>query len=253
MTDLRLPTTAVIIDTETDAAPENPGDARVLEIGFAVISLEQSSLGQLIRCGSWLVHYPATEAPDADANRHIHGINNELMAHGDVTLSLSASTARLNRMLSSTRYVIAHNARFDRGALEAAGLKTGLPWVCTYEQFRWPCLRPSELVAGSQISVALRMGVGVVQAHRAIADVLTLQAALARCSPDLLHLLNQARGRVPVEYAAEIGYADRHLGREHHFRWDSERRLWVRWAVPGDLERLHLPFPVAATGVTRSY
>lgn len=227
---------AMIIDTETNGI--DPETCDLLEFGWASIDCVT---GSLLDCGSWRVYHEAVDVGPVD----IHGITPRMMQ--DVWSEAPCPAAWLNWTWESTEaespmFLIAHNASFDRRVLERRGLYPEIPWVCTYEQFRWPGIdKPLR-----QVDLALRLGVGVTTAHRAINDVLTLQRCLERAA-DLYadHALEPrfetALSERMVEVVALVSYDNRAVARDAGFRWDAVARQWTRRMRESDVPALGFP------------
>jgi DNA polymerase-3 subunit epsilon len=118
---------------------------------------------------------------------------------------------------------LAHNAAFDRGFLPSIGEQ----WVCTKTEAEWPRMPGG---TGSLIAIALAYDVGVVRAHRAIEDCLTLAALLARVHElegglsDWLARAQEPRERV----IAQVSYDGRQKAKDAGFQWDGDRKQWWR-------------------------
>jgi DNA polymerase III epsilon subunit-like protein len=108
------------------------------------------------------------------------------------------------------------------------------PWVDTCDGFEWPRMNGSRGLA----AVALAHGVGVLRAHRAFDDVLTLATCFDRLRDmgvDLAALLTQgSRPRVFLEGIPAQKYANDPL-KAARFRFDPERKRWVRWAFTDEV------------------
>lgn len=147
---------------------------------------------------------------------------------------------------------VAHSAAFDRQWLPGIGEQ----WICSYADATWP-RHPQE--TGSLVSIALAYDVGVVRAHRALEDCLTLAAVLTR-----VHEIEGgldawiARAVEPkIEIIACVSYDDRELAKRAGFGWEPARKVWTRRVGASRVEtfRAGLPFPtdtveVAATVAT---
>lgn len=103
------------------------------------------------------------------------------------------------------------------------------PWVDTLDGFAWT--RPS---GKSLAAVALAHGVGVVRAHRAFDDVITL----ATCFDRLRTVYGTAflgsvlvQGTRPRQHVRAMVSPQRsHVAKAAGFRWDPEHERWIRWA-----------------------
>lgn len=105
------------------------------------------------------------------------------------------------------------------------------PWVDTLDGFTW--LRHS--TSKSLGAVALAHGVGMVRAHRAFDDVITLATCFERIcgvvsgSSDLEErIVDASKPRTYVR--AMVSTQRSHVAKAAGFRWDPERERWCRWA-----------------------
>lgn len=96
----------------------------------------------------------------------------------------------LLEMARASRFLVAHNAEFDKGFIATLNCGRELldrTWICTRKNFTWPVplarLRLEDVCNG--------MGVPYVQAHRALADCLLLAQCFQRVD-DLLDRFNKA-------------------------------------------------------------
>lgn len=118
--------------------------------------------------------------------------------------------------------------------------KRPCPWLCTFEDWRWPrCSGDSQLAA-----IALAHGVGLVSAHRAYTDVITLCSVLERVHQHWTPLPEQlAYARRPRSTFVSLApFEAKDTVKAHGFRWVPERREWRRRMLPEDAESL--PFKV---------
>lgn len=239
---------AMIIDTETTSP--DPETCAPLELAFALIDLPS---GGLLSCGSWLADYAAD--PKAiegeELGTEIHGITRGMLAN-EVNRTEGCGSPMQHHIewLNETcnpeygqnpAFVIAHNAQFDRAVLERFGLRTDLPWVCTYEQMRWPGF----MMPMRQIDLALKLGIGVLSAHRAIDDALTLQRCLARASEasgrTVADLLTAAHAEEIGEFSALVSFDDKDKAKSAGFRWEPDTKRWIRRMRVSDVAALAFP------------
>lgn len=214
----------IIVDTETTSADRET--CSVIEAAGVAYHLEHASIVDV-----WS-GIAATEHEDEWGAEDIHGISYELAASsGRDEEALVGEFFGWAHEYAREPILLAHNASFDREVLFWAANRAGtLPitpddkWVCTYEDFTWP--RGS----GKLVEVALNHGVGVVTAHRALDDCLTLARTLTRVAEtghSLRRLVTEAT--LPrAEVRAHVSYDNRVEAKKRGFRWDPERRIWHR-------------------------
>lgn len=213
--------TVAILDTETSGI--DPAAGQLLEVAVVVYSVENADT---IGVRSWLVE--ASENP-AEA---INGITPPLMQAGRPRADVMRELAEF---CAPAEAWVAHNADFDRKWIdrEIADLK---PWICTVDDVAWP--RHTE--SRGLIVLAVAHGVPVLSAHRALEDTLTL-ARLLRRVHELGHDVGAmlARGLRPkATYRAVVSFDDKEKARSAGFRWDPERKWWVRKMATEDVSAL---------------
>lgn len=212
-----------IVDTETSGLDLATGE--LLEVAVALWSFD---LG-LVHAGSVPVR---AEANGAAA---VNGIPLALVqSFGRTRDGLDVWLAG---MTAGADAIVAHNADFDRQWLPELH---GRPWICTANDVAWP----ESLTSRSLAALALAHGVGVVDAHRALADVMTLVrlfGAVQARGHSMRELLS-AGLRPKATFRALVSYDEREKAKAEGFRWDAGRRVWVRKMAVEDASRL--PFKV---------
>lgn len=208
-------TALLIIDTETGGL--DPKTCPLVEVGAVLFD---AVLGVPIESRAFLVH---AENNAAESINHIPeaalGLGWARNA-GDVDVALAA-LALAGAAVRGETVLVAHNAAFDRQWVDVPECR----WICTKTDVSWPRV-PGE--TGSLVQIALAYDVGVVRAHRALEDCLTLAALLAR-----VHELEDGLGdwirrglETKVELIAQVSYARRQLAKDHGFGWVPERKVW---------------------------
>lgn len=235
-----IPTTLLVVDTETTGLTPVDG-SRVVEYGAVLFSVPAVSV---ISCWSELVRLPGDDSNAAESTNRIPSAALSLSQ----TLEHDAVLARLGALASRADAVVAHNAVFDRTFVEDAlgGPLRGeteepLPWICTLEDVDW--LRPSSSM--SLVAIALAHDVGVVQAHRALADCTLIARLLERVhelSPGCLPGMLAKALRPKALFQAVVRYDQRHLAKEARFRWEPDTKRWLRRMAVEDAALL--PFVV---------
>ena len=228
MTDLR---TVAILDTETTGV--DSAKDRIVEVAVVLWSVEH---GCVLTAWSDLI------AADGNPAEHVNRIPGAaLKARGRSLAYVMELTAAYCGQADA---IVAHNGSFDRGFLTAAGYTSALPWICTLEDVEWP--RPSSSQA--LIAIALAHDVGIVQAHRALADCMMIARLFERVT-ELGHSPKAMleRGLRPKRlYEALVSFADKDLAKAASFRWKEyqpgQKNKWLRRMVPEDAAVL--PFKV---------
>jgi DNA polymerase-3 subunit epsilon len=225
----------LIVDTETTGL--DPSRDHLVEVACAVYSVRDAAL---LHAWSLLVSAPQDSV---EASRHLHGISAAMIEwapdRGSVATELAMTF--LNHDCDAWA---AHNVDFDRSWFTSAPEKqfSEHPWICTMDGVEWPRRSSSRAL----VAVALAHGVGVVAAHRALADVLTLAATLTRAAEvtDLGTMLRRAlREQAIFEVAAADFSAERNaLAKAAGFRFDPADKRWRRRMAVEDVAGL--PFEV---------
>jgi DNA polymerase III subunit epsilon len=213
-------TALVIVDTETSGV-DAKRDA-LLEVAAVLYDTKSAAI---VLCESMLVH------AESNAAAAINGIPEALLRESWCGQRIEAVELLRGMMqvaegVDPHPYFVAHNAAFDRQWLGELG-EDGQPWICSYEDASWPRV-PGE--TGNLTSIALAYGVGVVRAHRAIEDCLTLAAVLTR-----VHEIEGgldawlARALEPKrEIVALVSYERNQLAKNAGFRWNPDRKVWAK-------------------------
>lgn len=222
-----------VIDTETTGLTKDTG--KLIEVAIATFDLQ---VCDVIACSSQLIK-GATEA-EVKNTEYLHGISYEFLNQYGTDDYDGLSTALQYAMVDSTA-ILAHNAEFDRQWFAADFPTDEIPWVCTCDDFVWPNKTESK----SLTSIALAHGVGVLSAHRAMADVMTLCALLKRVGDDFgsAYLIEQVtRGMRPkAKFLACVTFSQKDLVKAAGFRWDADKKIWWRQMAIDDAK--NLPFP----------
>ena len=167
-----------IIDTETTGL--SPKDSKMIEIGAIYYNIPTQS-----------ILYEAASLFYADSNpvESINHISCDTLSKVKQTMSDKALQLVGNLMYSAD-CIIAHNARFDKGFIEAndylSGISKQLKWVCSKEDINWRKGYGLKLQ-----DIAHHYKVEYVAAHRAMADCHILLKCLKEL-PDLSEQLNKA-------------------------------------------------------------
>lgn len=206
-----------ILDLETTSLDPKTG-----EIIEAAVCMFDVDLGHIITARSWLV-----DTGNGNAAEAINGIPSRLMLRGD---TLADVMHALKVVGMGAECFVAHNAEFDRSWLDDATQKAA-PWVCSMSDIEWPRQGTGKVLT----SIALAHGVGVVAAHRALDDVLTLARVFERCAEmghDLPAMLTKAMlPRVVVQ--AIVSYDDREKAKSAGFSWDGATKRWTKRVLAG--------------------
>lgn len=209
----------LILDVETGGL--DPETDPLLEVAVAEYCVTRG----LIAATSWLVHSRENRA------FVVNGIPVELVSDETATEHPGYTIKMLGDAAAGCQAVVAHNAAFDRRWFA----DLGLPWICTCDDVEWP--KPS--TSRSLVAVALAHGVGVVHAHRALSDVMTLVALFDRVreNHDLGAMLTRAM-RPKKLVAAVLPYDRKDEAKAKGFRWQPESKQWTKSVFVDDIATL---------------
>lgn len=213
----------LIVDTETTGV--DPASDKLIELGWARWNVEHRCLAA---CGSYVI--PGAQNKAAAVN----GIDDAFL-QGQYLGPVPPAPD------SEIRFVLAHNAEFDKAFVASADdvvpdFLREAEWICTQEDMTWPRAARGE----SLVNTALKHGVSVVSAHRAIHDVLML-VRLLEAVPDVDARLAAAlaHSRLPKCLVVSLApFEQKDTVKAHGFKWDPDRRAWFRRMAIQDAEKL---------------
>lgn len=142
----------------------------------------------------------------------------------------------VRELASVADVIVAHRAAFDLQFVPE-DLRTFRPWVCSANDIAWPQKRSSW---DALSSLALAHDVGVVEAHRALADCSLLARLLTRCSMQGVNLsaLLVKAARPKATFQALVSYDQRELAKSADFHWEPATKRWLRTMAVDDAARL---------------
>jgi DNA polymerase-3 subunit epsilon len=250
----------LITDTETSGVSWDQG-ARVIEVAAMLYDTKHTSAIESFAC---LIKHHENPA------EHVNGIPLGLLDEqgGDA----AAVWEGFCEFLVQAECVVAHKAEFDQtfvtksieatmsDACDISELgefwNPQKPWVCSISDIQWPGARESR----SLPALALSLGLGVSNAHRAAADVDLLARCLTRANEvmrfewlrtkvgecpefgDFLEPMIRRGMRPKKRYVAKLPFDMNPILKQNGFGWDEPRRQWARKMSPEDVSGL--PFHV---------
>ncbi|WP_297484529.1 3'-5' exonuclease [Ferrovum sp.] len=211
----------VIVDTETTGL-----DARkdkIIEIGMIVFDYDPVT-GQPIQVRETYGGLEDPGFPLSPETVRLTGITDALVA------GQRFDDAALTALLSGTQLVIAHNAAFDRPFLEKRlPVFSDLPWGCSMMDIDWE----AEGISSRKLDyLAFRQGF-FFDAHRAEGDCQALLEILAlplplSTQPGLKPILDRLPQKSYAVSALNSPFSTKDLLKERQYRWNGERKCWVR-------------------------
>lgn len=147
-------------------------------------------------------------------------------------------------LAQGAKYVIAHNAEFDKDFMGRHKVLMELcekMWLCTCYDFEWPKQHRPGM---NLVHLALAHGVGVTSAHRALSDCQLVASLFSGLGEGLVGAIARA-ARPKCRVIAQVDHAEKDKARESGFKWEPEKRLWSRWLAIEDLPCLLVKYSVA--------
>lgn len=221
--------TIAILDTETTDV--DPFKGHLLEVGCVLWSVEHRAI---IESRSWLVANGDLNVNPAIA---VNGIEPALLFHGYDEPIIGEQLAL---MTADVDAYTAWNAGFDSEWIAVCmpgALNDSKPWFDAMDDLEWPRASSSRKL----VEVALAHGVGVVDAHRALTDCLTIARLLDRVAFDL-DALDQGRAeggeatRMPGSF---VTWLERSLRPKVHVEVPWERYDAAKTPAKNEVYKAH--------------
>lgn len=209
----------LILDTETTGLDSSRD--RIIELALILVDVDKATgLPLQVQEVFDELEDPGRPIP-AEATR-VTGITDAMVA------GKRLDDARIAELMKGVDLVIAHNARFDRGFVEARlPAFAQLPWACSVAEIDWQAQG-----RGSAKLEFLAHELGFFyDAHRAEMDCHALLAVLAAPLPNtgetgLARLLAAAQATSYRVQATGSPFASKDALRARGYRWDAERKVW---------------------------
>ena len=210
---------AAILDTETTGT--NQATDRIIELGIVVVEYCPES-GQVYRVLETFDELEYPNCPIPPESTLIHGITDDMVRGKKI------NDDAVEALMSDVSLVIAHNASFDRGFVEARlPLFMKKAWACSYAQIPWKAEGISS--AGLEF-IAYRFGFHY-SGHRASVDCHALLEVLQSDLPTsgtkvMKALLEKARIPEFKVWALKAPFDNKDKLKDRGYRWDAERKVW---------------------------
>jgi len=225
-----------ILCLDVESTGLNPEKDQITEWGAA---LYDSDTKQPVRVSGFLIKGVFISE---EITRITHITQSMVDTYG---VSPEAGLSAIYGLAQQAEYLLAHNAKFDKGFLDAEAKRQGrspitLPWIDSRVD-----LPPEAYTKGKSASLRyLAADHGFCyDAHRAVNDVLATLKLFAMYDLDTII----RRSNIPnVEVRAVVEYADRLLAKERSYYWSPERKHWFKPLKLDEVEheKAEAPFPV---------
>lgn len=220
---------AAIVDTETTGT--NHAVDKIIELGIVIVEYCPNT-GQVFRVLETFdeLEYPGMPIPPESTK--VHGITDDMVE------GKSINDDDVAALMVDVSLVIAHNAIFDRGFMEARlPIFKRKSWACSFAQIPWK----SEGIGSSSLEfLAYRFGFHYA-GHRASVDchalLEVLQSELPVSGTKVMKVLLE-KARLP-EYkisALNAPFDNKDKLKDHGYRWDAERRVWAGFVPQSELQ-----------------
>jgi len=212
---------AAILDTETTGI--NLTTDKIIELGIVIVEYCPNT-GQVYRV---VETYNELEDPGipipAEATK-VHGIS-DTMVKGKRILS-----SEIEKLIENVSLIIAHNAAFDRGFIEARfPFFKDKAWACSLVQIPW---KNEGFGSASLEFLAYRFGFHF-NGHRASTDCHALLEVLQSELPiskikAFKTLIDQMAVPNLKLWALHAPFENKDLLKNRGYRWESERKTWYK-------------------------
>jgi DNA polymerase III subunit epsilon len=221
------------IDTETTGL--SPVDDRITEIGAVAWDTDHATPVAFFH------RFIKQEKPLPDFIKELTGLNDEILEKYGVmeTVALGELKSFIGNVSPSPfdnnnpPYLVAQNAPFDKGMLDAAYLRNGsfIPevlWIDTVKDIPYP----ARIKSKSLVSVAAEHGFLNPFPHRAVTDVLTMLTVMSKY--DIQKIIENAC-EPKVLVWAKTTYAEKDKAKAAGFYYNGERKMWFKSIMLKDL------------------
>lgn len=214
---------ALGIDIETTGL--DPQNDEITEVGLALFDMTDK---KLLMSQSFLVQGVKSVPPEIVELTGITTLMREKAGFKKAAVKDSVTA-----LLGVADYLCAHNAEFEKSFLGDFGMK----WIDTACDLPIP----KRITTRKLEHLACEHKIYVKDAHRALPDVLTMLELLGRYPEvEVLELANSPT----LQVRALTGYEQRELAKARGYRWDGERKYWVK-----PVKGVHLDQEMAACKV----
>ena len=208
-----------VLDTETTGLDARRD--RIIELAMVLVDVDVTT-GKAVKVVEVFDELEDPGMPIPEAARRVTGITDEMVS------GKRLDDEKVRALLSGVELVIAHNARFDRGFVEARfPFFAEVPWACSVSEVDWQ----AEGRGSAKLEfLAYELGF-FYDAHRAEMDCHALLAVLAAPLPQsgetgLKVLWGKAQRVTHRVMATGSPFESKDVLKERGYRWDAERKVW---------------------------
>lgn len=208
-----------VLDTETTGLDARRD--RIIELAMVLVDVDVST-GQAVKVVEVFDELEDPGMPIPEPAGRVTGITDEMVA------GKRLDDEQVKGLLNGVHLVIAHNARFDRGFVEARfPFFAEVPWACSVSEVDWQ----AEGRGSAKLEfLASELGF-FYDAHRAEMDCHALLAVLMAPLPltgvtGLKALWDKAQRVSYRVMATGSPFESKDVLKERGYRWDAERKVW---------------------------
>lgn len=218
-----------LICTDVETTGLDPATCQTIEVAIVVWDIATASVRESY---SSLIHAMSN---DAEA---INGIRVAALKTSHAPSKVWGRVEAIVSCADEPAAFVAHRAEFDR-SFYPAKLAARLPWICSKTDIAWP-LCP---LGSSCVDMALRHGVPVVSAHRAMTDAMLIVRTLERVAQlghDVPAVIAHAMRPKALYVVADKSFdeARNALARAAGFAFDKSSKEWRGRVAPDDVPSL---------------
>lgn len=217
---------AIVLDTETTGTDNKD---RIIELGMVVFEYCPKS-GQAYRVLETFNELEDPGIPIPPESTKVHGITDDMVRGKKI------NDDAVRALISDVPLIIAHNAKFDRGFVEARfPFFDNKAWACSFAQVPWT----DEGLGSAKLEfLAYRYGFHY-EGHRASNDCHALLEVLQQNLPEsgvkaMLRLLENARTKEVKVWALNSSFDSKDALKGRGYRWEAERKTWAT-SIPSAL------------------
>lgn len=216
----------ILVGVDTETTGLSPQDDRITEIGAVIWDVAAATPV------SFFHRFIKQDKPLKAEIVELTGLTDELLEKYGQPEELVLK--EFQEFIGGAEFLVAQNAPFDRGMLDAAYLRNGLfipdkSWVDTAKDVPYPPRMKNRNLVG----LAAEHGFLNPFPHRAVTDVLTMLTIMSKY--DIKIILENAL-EPKILLWAKTTYAEKDLAKAAGFYWNSQRKMWFKSIFKRDLE-----------------
>lgn len=199
------------IDVETTGL--DPKKDKITEIACVQYDLKNK---RMLNMFSALVYHDDTIV--SDEITELTGIDTNMISlhgkqKGDVVLATQ-------HMIDQSDYAMAHNADFEKSFLQEIAIVPP-KWIDTCVDLPFP----PRVTTRKLTHLCADHGIWIRNAHRALPDVMAMieLASLYDCET-----IEKYANSPTIKVQAVVSFADKDKARERGYRWDGDKKIWVK-------------------------